>query len=126
MSLVSIIGAFLITFAMLSFGYGCIALQRFKLISKGVLWFLFTGLVLEALSIVLMVSDGNEMSFTVHVVVGVSAYLGMIVIFAWAVHFYRTYDAETTIGRPLFLFASISYAWWVVAYLIGITLVILK
>ncbi len=126
MSPVSIIGAFLITFAMLSFGYGINSFQRFKLISRGVLWFLFVGLILDILAIICMVPDISKVVFTVHGAVGLSALLVMVVAFAWAIHFYRTYDAETTVSKPLFLYVSIAYGWWVVAYFIGILLVILK
>ena len=125
MSPISIIGALIITLAMLSFGYGINSLQRFKLISRGVLWFLFVGIVLDILAIICMVPDISEVTFTIHGAVGLSALLVMVVAFAWAIHFYRTYDDETTISKPLFLYASIAYAWWVVAYFIGILLVIL-
>lgn len=126
MQLVSIIGAFLITFALLSFGYGINSLQRFKLVSRGILWFIFVGLVLDVAAIICMISVLSEISFTIHGVIGISALLVMAVNFGWLFNFYKKYGAETTISKALFLYSSIAHGWWVLAYLIGVLLVILK
>ena len=126
MNPVSIIGAFLITFALLSFGYGINSLQRFKLVSRGVLWFVFAGLVLDAAAIICMTSDLSEISFTIHGVIGLTAFLAMAVDFGWLLYFYKKYGAKTTISKALFWYSSVAHGWWVLAYLIGILLVILK
>ena len=123
---ISIIGAFLITFALLLFGYGINLLQRFKLVSRGVLWFVFLGLVLDAAAIICMIQDFSDIPFTVHGVIGFLALFVMMVDFAWLLYHYKKYGAETTISKALFWYSSVAHGLWVLAYLIGILLVILK
>jgi len=123
---ISIIGAFLITTALLSFGYGINSLQRFKLVSRGVLWFVFIGLVLDAAAIFCMIEDLSDIPFTIHGVVGFIALLLMAVDFAWLLYFHKKYGAKKTISKALFWYSSVAHGVWVMAYFVGILLVILK
>lgn len=123
---ISIIGAFLITFALLLFGYGINLLQRFKLVSRGVLWFVFGGLVLDGAAIICMIEDLSDISLTIHGLIGFAAFLTMAVDFGWLLCFYKKRGVETRISKALFWYSSVALGWWVLAYLIGIILIILK
>ena len=57
MSFISVVGAFLITFALISYGVGSISIQRFSQISKEVLWFLSMGVVLNISAIILLIEN---------------------------------------------------------------------
>ncbi len=123
---ISIIGAFLITFALLLFGYGINLLQRFKLVSRGVLWFVFGGLVLDAAAIICMIEDLSDIPLTIHGVIGFVAFLAMAIDFGWLLYFYKKHGVEIRISKALFWYSFVAHGWWVLAYLIGILLVILK
>lgn len=90
------------------------------------MWFIFVGLVLDVAAIICMTSVLSEISFTIHGVIGISALLVMAVDFGWLLYFYKKHGVETRISKALFWYSSVAHGWWVLAYLIGILLVILK
>ena len=123
MNPISMIGAFLVTFALLSYGVGSISLQRFKMVSKGVLWFLSVGILLDIIAIVCMIIGSQNTPFTIHGFFGYSALLVMFidVIFVWKE--YRKSGLNAVINKPLHVYAKLSYGWWVIAYITGSLLV---
>jgi len=126
MKIISLIGAFLITFALLSYGVGSISLQRFREVSRGVLGFLSVGIVLDLVAITCMIIGSRNTPFTLHGLLGYSAFIVMLVdvILVWRVYLKEGLNAR--INRNLHLFAKLAYLWWVIAYITGSLLIILK
>lgn len=126
MNPISMTGAFIVTLALLSYGIGSISLQRFKMVSPGVLWFLTLGVVLDITATIFMIIGSQNTPFTLHGFLGYSALLGMLidVIFIWRV--YSKDKLNATIGKKLQIYSRIAYGWWVIAYITGSLLVILK
>ncbi|MBN1985585.1 MAG: hypothetical protein JW761_04740 [Prolixibacteraceae bacterium] len=124
MSSISITGAFIITLSLLSYGIGSISLQRFKMVSPGVLWFLTMGVVLDIIATIFMIVGSRNTPFTLHGFLGYSALLIMLidVILIWRI--YLNEEINAFVGKKLLLYSKIAYSWWIVAYLTGSMLII--
>lgn len=124
MKIISLVGAFIITLALLSYGIGSISLQRFRLVSKSVLWFLSIGIILDIVATVCMIIGSQNTPFTLHGILGYSAFLTMLVhvILVWKVYINR--GKNILINKPLQLYAKFAYGYWVIAYFTGSLLVI--
>ncbi len=124
MNSISITGAFIITFSLLSYGIGSISLQRFKMVSPGVLWFLSLGIILDITATIFMIAGSQNTPFTIHGFLGYSALLVMLVdvFLIWKIYYKEKINAF--VGKKLLLYSKIAYGWWVIAYLTGSMLVI--
>jgi len=126
MNPISMIGAFVVTLALISYGVGSFSLQRFKKIKKRALWFLTVGIVLDITATICMIIGSTNSPFTVHGFLGYSALLVMAIdiILVWQTYLKKGVNAK--INKPLLVYAKLAYGWWVIAYITGSLLVILK
>ena len=124
MNPVSLYGAFIITFSLLSYGIGSISLQRFRLVTKGVLFFLTTGIVLDVAAMTMMIFGSGNSFVTLHGVLGYSAFLVMLVDVIWIWKYYQKNGSDVMISRHLLLYSKAAYFWWVIAYMTGSLLII--
>jgi hypothetical protein len=124
MNLISIVGAFIITLSLLTYGIGSISLLRFKIISLVALIFLSAGIIFDITAIVLMVIGAKGTPFTFHGFVGYIAFLVMLIdtIWVWATYFKNGIDAP--IGKNLHRYTKYAYLCWVAAYLTGSLIVL--
>jgi hypothetical protein len=124
MNPVSMAGAFIITLSLLSYGIGSITLQRFKMVSPGVLWFLTLGVTLDIIATAFMIVGSQNTPFTLHGFLGYSALIAMFTdtILVW--HLYLKEDINAFIGKKLRDYSKFAYLWWVIAYITGSILVI--
>lgn len=119
-------GAVIVTLALLSYGIGSISLQRFKMISPGVLWFLTLGIILDIVATGFMIVGSSNTPFTLHGFLGYSALLAMLVdvVLIWKLYLKKKINAFA--GKQILLYSKIAYGWWVIAYITGSLLVIWK
>uniref|UniRef100_UPI003216A700 hypothetical protein n=1 Tax=uncultured Draconibacterium sp. TaxID=1573823 RepID=UPI003216A700 len=119
MNPLAIVGAFIITLSLLTYGIGSISLIRFRIVSSIVLIFLSLGIIFDLAAIALMISGARETPFTLHGLLGYSAFLVLLVevVGAWWVYFKNGID--TRISKSLLIYTKIAYFWWVVAYITG-------
>jgi hypothetical protein len=124
MNPLSIVGAFIITLALLSYGIGSIAVQRFKIVTPGVLIFLTLGVLLDITAVIFMIIGSSKGAFTAHGILGYSAMLTMIInlVLIWRCYFKNGFDS--IINNSVLLYSKIAYGWWVIAYITGSALVI--
>jgi len=124
MNPISLTGAFVITFSLLSYGIGTISLTRFKLVSTGVLVYITTGVILDITGAALMVIATSGSPFTLHGILGFSGVLVMLVntLILW--RFFRKNGSETRVSGSLLLYAKLAYLWWMLAYIWGSLLII--
>ena len=108
-------GAFVITLALLSYGIGSISLQRFKMISPGVLIFLTVGLALDVTANVLIYC-GYRLPFTVKSILAYSAFIIMLINVIWIWRVYLMKNINAVAGKQLLLFSKIAFGWWLVVY----------
>jgi hypothetical protein len=120
----AILGAFVITLALLSYGIGNIAVQRFKIVTPGVLIFQTLGVLLDITAVSLMIINSSKGAFTPHGLLGYSAMLTMIINLVLIWWWYVKNGFDTIISKPILLYLKIAYGWWVIAYITGSLLVI--
>jgi len=120
----TIIGAFLITLALLSYGISCIAIQRFKLVTPGILIFLTLGVVLDLAAVTFMYFGSDNPAFSYHSLLGFSALFTMLIdmVLIWKHFFKKGFDS--LINNSIILYSKFAYAWWLLAYITGSLLVI--
>lgn len=126
MNILSIIGAFIITLAFLSYGIGSISVQRFKVVTPGVLIFISIGVVLDIVAVVFMISGSRNTPFSLHGFLGYSAFLTMVIDLFFIWRSYKRNGRDSVINKALITYSKIAYGWWVIAYFTGSLLVIWK
>jgi hypothetical protein len=124
MNPLSIAGAFIITLALLSYGIGSIAVQRFKIVTPGVLIFLSLGVLLDFVAVTFMIIGSTKGVFTPHGILGYTATLTMVIDLFLIWRFYFENGFDTTIRKSLLTYSKFAYAWWVIVYITGSVLVI--
>lgn len=112
------------TLAFLSYGIGSITLERFKMVGTIVLVFYTLGLLFEVSAILMMAMSGSGGMGSWHGIIGELAFLVMLVntVWVWSVYVRKGFDVQ--VNRWLLNFTKAAYFFWVVAYLLGIVLVI--
>ncbi len=119
MNTLSIIGATIVTLALISYGIGIISEQVKKKIIPRVLIFITAGVVLDVTATLFMILGSKNSPFTIHGFIGYSA---LIVMLVELVRIWRAYNAlgiNAEVPRGLHLYSRYAYIWWVVAYITG-------
>ena len=124
MNPISFIGAILITLSLLSYGIGSITLQRFKMVGRSVLWPFFMGIVLDVAAIVCMIIGSNNSPFTLHGVLGFSAFIVMFVNIVLISSEFKKYGRNSNLRKSLEVYARFAYSWWVIVYAASSLLII--
>lgn len=124
MNPLSIVGAFVITIALLSYGIGSIAVQRFKIITPGILIFISLGVFLDFIAITFMISGSSKGAFTLHGIFGYSATLTMVIDLFLIVRCYLKDGFDSNIKNSIVLYSKIAYGWWLFVYITGSLLII--
>lgn len=126
MKTILIIGANVVTLALISYSIAIITEQRKRVLTPFILRFLTIGLVLDITATVLMIIGSSNSPFTFHGFVGYSALAFMLVetSLVWKFKINNGYNIE--VSRGLHIFTLIAYVWWVAAYITGALLVALK
>ena len=126
MNTISMIGATVVTLALISYSIGVIAEQKKKKIVNNVLLFITAGIILDVTATICMIIGSTNSPFTLHGFLGYSALLAMLidVILIWS--FYKKNGSEVDVPKKLHRYTLYAYLWWVVAYITGSLLVVLK
>jgi uncharacterized repeat protein (TIGR03987 family) len=126
MKTISMIGAFIVTLALISYSIAVFNERRKKHINKFILSFLTTGLVLDITATACMIIGSTNSPFTLHGSLGYSALTLMLIdtILIW--RFYNKNGTGFEVPKSLHRYTIISYSWWVIAYITGSLLVMVK
>ena len=124
MSVLSIIGACIITFALLSYGIGSISLIRFKLITPWVLIFLSLGLILDIAAVSFMIAGSDNSPFNFHGFVGYTAMLSMLinVLLVWKE--FKVNGINSKVSFNVIRYTKFAYLWWLIVYFAGSLMII--
>ncbi len=124
MNPLSLTGAFIISFALLSYGVSSISIQRFRLITPSVLIALSLGVLLDITAVGFMIAGSGLLPISLHGFLGFVAMLTMIIDAAliWKIYLKQGFDAE--ISTAVVTYTKYAYAWWLIAYFTGSILVI--
>jgi len=119
MNTLSIVGATIVTLALISYSIGIISEQVKKKIIPRVLVFITLGVILDVTATIFMILGSKNSPFTIHGFVGYSALLVMLIEL---VRIWRTYNKSgmyAEVPKGLHLYSRVAYIWWVVAYITG-------
>ena len=124
MNILAVLGAFIMTMAFLSYGIGSVTLERFRIVGIVVLLFYLLGLMFEIIAIGFMALSGSGRMGSWHVILGIIAFLLMLVntIWVWVVYFKKGFDGQ--VNMTLLKYTKVAFFLWVVFYLLGIATII--
>jgi hypothetical protein len=122
----SMIGAGIVIFALLSYSLSIITEQRKKQVTPFVLRFLTIGIILDITATTFMIIGSSNSAFTLHGILGYSSLVAMFIdtILIW--RFHLSTKPETIVPTRLHLYSRYAYSWWVIAFVTGLMLVVLR
>ena len=126
MNTYSMIGASIVIFALLSYSLSILTEQRKKLVTPFVLRFLTIGIVLDITATTFMILGSSNSAFSLHGILGYSSLAAMLIdtILIW--RFHLATKPGTIVPKGLHLYSRFAYAWWVIAFITGLMLVVFK
>jgi hypothetical protein len=123
MKTASIIGSMVVILAMISYSIGYFREKKQQLITRKILLFYSIGLTLDITATILMIIGSTKGLITLHGVIGYSSLLGMLTDTFLLWRYYQTEGPHKMVSRSLQIYSSISYSWWIVAFITGGALV---
>jgi len=126
MKVISMIGALIVTLALISYSIAVFSEGRKRHITKRILSFLTVGVILDITATICMIIGSTNSPFTLHGSLGYSALALMLIdtILIW--RFYRNFGFNLEVPKILHRYTMIAYSWWVIAYITGSLLVMVK
>ena len=119
MNTLSIIGATIVTLALISYSIGIISEQVKKKIIPRVLIFITLGVALDITATAFMILGSKNSPFTAHGFIGYSALFIMLIELARIWRTYNKLGMGADVPKVVHLFSRYAYIWWVVAYITG-------
>ena len=118
--------ATVVTLALISYSIAILTEQRKKLVINRVLAFLTLGVVLDISATIMMIIVSENSPFTIHGILGYSSLTLMLIdaILLWRFRIRR--GAGEVVSRGVHLYSRIAYIWWVLAYITGTMMVMMK
>ncbi len=119
-------GTIIVNFALLSYTIAVISQYRSRKINKILLGFLTAGVLLDIIATAFMIIGSTNSPFTLHGFLGYSALLGMLI------DMYLMWKVKTKngmghkINNKLHSYSLIAYSWWVIAYISGAVIIMMK
>lgn len=121
-----ILGTRIVILALIAYSVAIITEQRKHKVTNSVLIFLSSGIIFDIVATVFMIIGSKNSPFTLHGFLGYSALLAMLVDFFLLWKHRIQNDAETLVSNKLHLYSRYAYAWWMIAFITGGLLVLLK
>lgn len=119
MKIASMIGSMIVTVALVFYSLGYFNERKRKLITKKILSFYTIGVTLDVTATIFMIIGSSKGMLTVHGLIGYSSLMGMLTdtFLIWR-HYLKGGPGEP-VHRSLHLYSTITYTWWVLAYITG-------
>ena len=116
----------IVNLALIFYSIAIITEQIKHRISTRVLTFLTVGLVFDITATILMIMGSENPAFTIHGFVGYSSLTGMLIdaILIWRLRIKKGPGCE--VPKGLHLYTRLAYIWWILAYITGALIVMLK
>jgi uncharacterized membrane protein len=123
MNPLSLTGIVLVQAALICYSIAIIPEQRKRLVTKGMLVFLTSGVLLDITATSFMILGSSHGPFTLHGFLGYSSLAGMLTdaILIW--RFYYKNKSYTKVTLGIHWYSLGAYLWWIAAYITGAMLV---
>jgi hypothetical protein len=121
-----IAGTRIVVLALIFYSIGIITEQHKRHITNLALITLTIGIMLDITATAFMIIGSPNSPFTLHGFLGYSALIAMLIdtILVWRFRLANGNDIE--VSKPLHLYSRYAYGWWVIAFVSGSLLVVLK
>ncbi len=120
-----IAGITIVNLALISYSIAIFNQNRKKLMSRKVLNFLTVGVVLDVTATVCMII-GSGHFITLHGVIGYSSLLGMLTDTVLSYRHAMKHGTDSVVTSRFNLGSKLAYFYWVIAYLTGAMIVMIK
>ena len=119
MNTLSIIGATIVTLALISYSIGIISEQFKKKIIPRVLIFITLGVILDITATAFMILGSKNSPYTIHGFIGYSALFLMLIELVRIWRSYNKLGMGADVPKGVHLYSRYAYIWWVIAYITG-------
>ena len=121
-----ILATSIVNLALVSYSIAIITEQVRHQISSRVMIFLTLGLMFDITATILMIIGSENPAFTLHGLLGYSSLTGMLIdaILLWYLRIRN--GIKSKVPKSLHLYTRLAYFWWILAYITGALIVILK
>lgn len=123
---VLIAGMTIVNLALISYSIAIIKQTRSKVMSERVLTFLTIGVLFDITATICMVAGSSQGAITVHGIIGYTSLAGMLTdtIFSYRLRYREGKDAE--IPRKFNRASLTAYLYWVLAYITGAIIIMMR
>ena len=120
------LGSSIVVLALGSYSIAIITEQRKKILSRQVLWFLTLGVCLDIIATALMVIGSSKSGLSLHGMIGYSSLFAMFVdaVLMWRQKTKTGFNSE--VPKALHLYSRYAYIYWVIAFITGVSFVMMK
>lgn len=126
MKTLAIIAASTVTLALISYSIAIISEQLKRFVSNFVLTFLTIGVLLDISATTMMIIVSENSPFTIHGIMGYSSLTLMLIDAVLLWRFRMKSGAIANVSRGLHLYSRSAYIFWVLAYLTGTMIVMMR
>lgn len=121
-----IAGTAIVNLALIFYTLFIFSERKTKRAGNKVLIFLTLGVIFDITATICMVIGSSKSPFTLHGILGYSSLLGMVTdaFFTWRSRY--KYGKDSPLSESLHKYTLISYCWWILAYITGFLLVMLR
>jgi hypothetical protein len=121
-----ILATTIVNLALVCYSIAIITEQVRHRISSRVMIFITAGLVFDITATILMIIGSENPAFTLHGLLGYSSLTGMLIdaILLWNLKIRN--GLKSKVPRSLHLYTRAAYSWWILAYITGALIVLLK
>jgi hypothetical protein len=120
------LGTIIVVFALASYSFAVFTIHRKKILRRRILVFLTLGVALDITATVFMILGSSKGGFTLHGIIGYSSLLGMFMdaVLIWRLKVKN--GSYSMIPGSISIYSRYAYLWWVIAFITGGLLVMLK
>ena len=119
----SLTGIIIVQSALVCYSVAIISEQRKRLVTKRMLTFLVTGVLLDITATVFMIMGSSHGAFTLHGILGYSSLAGMFADAILVGRFYRKNPGNVKVTGGIHRYSLWAYLWWIAAFITGALLV---
>jgi hypothetical protein len=123
MNVYSLTGIITVQSALICYSIAIISEQRRRLVTKGVLVFLTSGVILDMIATTFMILGSGRGAFTLHGILGYSSLAGMFIDSVLIWRFYHQNSSGIKVTSGIHRYSLGAYLWWIAAYITGALLV---
>lgn len=119
-------GTIIVVFALASYSIAIFTEQRKKILRRRILVFLTLGVALDITATIFMILGSSKGIFTLHGIIGYSSLAGMFTdaVMIWRLKMKNGFYCP--IPDKIHIYSRYAYIWWVIAFITGGLLVVLR